>query len=63
MTCTNKPILLLEKEKENMDQLCCPECDHVMTEEEWEKLKDSEGYITCPQCGDEYDFDDLLSNE
>lgn len=46
-----------------MDQLCCPECDHVMTEEEWEKLKDSEGYITCPQCGDEYDFDDLLSNE
>jgi uncharacterized protein YbaR (Trm112 family) len=46
-----------------MDQLCCPECDHVMSEEEWEKLQDDAGVVTCPQCGDEYDFDDLLSNE
>lgn len=43
------------------DNLCCPECDHSMSEEEWDKLQDDDGFITCPSCGEEIDFEDLLT--
>lgn len=46
-----------------MDNLCCPECEHTMPEEEWEKLKDEDGMITCPQCEEDIHEDDLLSDD
>lgn len=44
-------------------RLCCPECDHCMEESEWENLKDAEGAVVCPECEEEFDIDDLLSEE
>jgi predicted nucleic acid-binding Zn-ribbon protein len=45
------------------EKLCCPECDHSMDEEEWEKLSNEDNFVTCPQCGEEIDYDELLSED
>ena len=42
-------------------RLCCPECNYCMEESEWNELKDSDGDIECPDCGEDINYDDLLS--